>query len=66
MRHRIQRMNILGANLEVRGPKKTQSNIHPGLQNIDVVSGDNLTTGGRRTRGGFENEASFGNDSGYE
>lgn len=66
MRQRIQRMNIIGANLEVRPAKKPQAGpTREQLQSIGVLDAfDGL---GRRTRGGEQSaSASLANDSGYE
>jgi hypothetical protein len=61
MRRRILRMNISGADLEVKATKRNQA--APGvLPSIDAMY-SNSGAGGRRTRGTPE---AFGNDSGYE
>ena len=65
MRQRIQRMNILGANLEVRGPKKSQGG--PTREQLQAMGmTEALLDGpGRRTRVS-ERALSYANDSGYE
>lgn len=64
MRHRLQRMNILGAGLEVKSTKKSQGpgqGPGSGIPFADIMySGDGR---GERSRGFPEG---FGNDSGYE
>jgi hypothetical protein len=64
MRHRLQRMNILGAGLEVKGTKKSQGpgqGLGSGMPLADIMyAGDGR---GGRSRGFPEG---FGNDSGYE
>lgn len=60
MRHRLQRMNILGAGLEVKSSKKNQGP-GSGMPLADLIyAGDGR---GSRSRGFTEG---FGNDSGYE
>ncbi len=63
MRHRVQRMNILGANLDVRGMKKTQGGPREQMQGMGMM--DTFDGSGRRTRG-VEQSTAVGNDSGYE
>jgi hypothetical protein len=64
MRHRLQRMNILGAGLEVKSTKKNQGpgqGPGAGMPLADLMyAGDGR---GGRSRGFPEG---FGNDSGYE
>jgi hypothetical protein len=60
MRLRLQRINILGAGLEVKNTKKSQVQGTAGVAIDDIMYAGGLRSGRQR---GFEG---MGNDSGYE